>query len=59
MPYANSADLDQTATKGAVWSGSTLFVILLSILRNNSIKSKIYAKKKVWNKVFEFLGHLP
>ena len=32
--------------------------IPLSILRNNCIKSKIYAKK-VWNKVFEVLGHLP
>ena len=30
----------------------------LGILRNNSIKSKNLAKK-VWNKVFEILGHLP
>ena len=30
MPYANSADLDQT--KRAVWSGSSLFAIPLSIL---------------------------
>ena len=28
MPYSNSADPDQTAPKGVVWSGSTLFVIL-------------------------------
>ena len=29
MSYANSADPDQTAPEGAVWSGSTLFAILL------------------------------
>ena len=52
---ANSADPDQTAPKGAVWSGSTLFAIPLIILRNNW-KSKKLAKK-VWNKVFEILGH--
>ena len=38
---ANSADLDQTAPEGAVWSGSTLFAISLSIARNNCIKSKL------------------
>ena len=27
MAYANSADPDQTAPEGAVWSGSTLFAI--------------------------------
>ena len=27
MAYANSADPDQTAPSGAVWSGSTLFAI--------------------------------
>ena len=32
MTYANSADPDQTAYEGAVWSGSTLFAIPLSIL---------------------------
>ena len=39
---ANSADPDQTAPKGAVWSGSALFayIILSEIL------------------VFEILGHL-
>ena len=26
-PWANSADPDQTAPRGAVWSGSTLFAI--------------------------------
>ena len=53
MAWANNADPDQT-----VWSGSTLFAIPLSILRNNCIKSEILAKKnKAWNKVFN-LGHL-
>ena len=58
MAYANSADPDQTAPKGAVWSGSTLFAIPLGSSRSNSIKRNILAKK-VWNKVFEILGHLP
>ena len=40
MAYANSEDPDQTAPGGAVWSGSTLFAIPLSTLRNNSIKIK-------------------
>ena len=31
MAYANSAIPDQTAPEGALWSGSTLFAILLSI----------------------------
>ena len=39
--YANSADPDQTAPEGAVWSGSTLFAISLNILRNDYLKSKI------------------
>ena len=37
---ANSADPDQTAPEGAVWSGSTLFDIPLSFVRNNCIESK-------------------
>ena len=45
MPYANSANPDQTAPIGAVWSGSSLFAIQLSILRDKCIKSKILAKK--------------
>ena len=40
LVYADSTDLDQMAPSGAVWSGSTLFVIPLSILRNNCIKAK-------------------
>ena len=55
--YANSANPDQTALEGAVWSGSTLFAISLSILRNKCIKSKSLAKK-VQDEVFEILGHL-
>ena len=31
MIYTKSADPDQTAPDGAVWSGSTLFAIPLSI----------------------------
>ena len=41
MACANSADPDQTAPEGAVWSESTMFAIPLHILRNNSLKSKI------------------
>ena len=41
MAYANSVDPDQTAPEEAVRSGSILFAIPLSILRDRSIKSKI------------------
>ena len=41
MAYANSADPNQTTPSGAAWSGSTIFGVPLSILRNNCIKSKI------------------
>ena len=53
MAYANSVDPDQIAPERAVWSGSTLFAIPLSISRNNCIKSSIYAKK-VWDEGFKF-----
>ena len=53
MTYANSTD-----PEGPVLSRSTLFAIPLSSLRNNCIKSKIYAKK-VWNRVFIISGYLP
>ena len=53
MVYANSTDPDCTAPQG-----STLFAILLSILRNNCIKrrkkKKKKKKKKVRNKVLKF-----
>ena len=29
--WANSADPDQTAPRGAVWSGSSLFAILFAV----------------------------
>ena len=41
MLFATSADPDQTAPEGAVWSGSTLFAIPLNILRDNYIKNKV------------------
>ena len=41
MTCANSADPDQTAPEGAVWSGSTLFAIPLSMLRNKCIRNII------------------
>ena len=56
IAYANRVDPDQTAPEGAVWSGSTLFVIPLSILRNDRIKSK--QTKKEWNKMYEILVYL-
>ena len=43
----NSVNLDQTAPEGAVWLGSTLFSKSLSILGNNWIKSKSWAKKSI------------
>ena len=55
MACANSADPDQTAPEGAVWSGSTLFAIPLNILGNNCIKKQNLGKK-VWI-MFEILGH--
>ena len=57
MAYANSADQDQTAPEGAVWSGSTLFAIPLSF-KKQLHKKQLLGKRKVWNKVFEMLGHL-
>ena len=36
MEYANSADPVQTAPKGAVWSGPTLFAIPLINLRKTA-----------------------
>ena len=34
--WANSVDSDQTAPQGAVWSGSTLFVILSASFEHNT-----------------------
>ena len=47
IAYANSVDPDQTAPVDAVWSGSTLFAIPLSILRNNCTKSKKFDQKRM------------
>ena len=44
MTYANSAVPDQTAPEGAVWSGSTLFAIL--IFKERSAQIKTGKKKK-------------
>ena len=41
MEYANSAEPDQAAPEGGVWSESTPLAIPLGILRNNCIKNKI------------------
>ena len=49
MAYANSADSDQNAPEGTVWSGSTLqnvFASPLSILRNEAkFQRKYYGIK--------------
>ena len=37
MTYGNSGDSDQTAPEEAVWSGSTLFTILLNVLRKDPV----------------------
>ena len=44
MDYADSIEPDQTAPEGSVRSGSTLFAIPLSILRNYCTKSKLSQK---------------
>ena len=54
MAYAESADQDQTAPEGAVWSVSTLFAISLSILRKNCIKTKFTQRKKYEKKYLKF-----
>ena len=50
MAYANSADPDQTAPSGAVWSGSTLFAIILGILIKWKKKQKKKKQKKTKQK---------
>ena len=54
VEYANSADPDQTTPEGEAWSGSTLFAIPLSILRNNCIKSRKKRPKKYGIKYSKF-----
>ena len=46
MAYANSADPDQTAPEGAVWSVSSLLAIQLSILRKLHKKQNLNENKK-------------
>ena len=58
MAYANTVDPDQTVLERAVWSRYRLFAIPLSILRNKFCIKRIISTKKVWNEVFEILGHL-
>ena len=38
LECANSAEQNQTAPGAVLWARSTLFAILLSILRNNCVK---------------------
>ena len=38
LVFANSEDPDQTASEEAVWSGSTLFVMLFLIVKFKSVK---------------------
>ena len=52
MAYANSVDPYQTAPEVAVWS--ELFAILLGILGNNCIKSKILAKKYTTTSLYHY-----
>ena len=54
----NSADQDQTASEEAVWSGSSLFAILTSILPNPALISNKLFLKRI-RKVFKILEILP
>ena len=56
MTYANSADLDQIAPKGAIWSESTLFAIPLYFQKQLHKKQNL--GQNIWKKVFEILGNL-
>ena len=44
----NSADPDKTASAEAIWSGSSLFAILTSILLIPALITKIYIVKRKW-----------
>ena len=48
MAYPKSADPYWTAPKRAVWSGSAVFAIPLSIFRHNYIKSNIQARAQLF-----------
>ena len=47
MAYANSADPDQTAPEGAIWSGLALFAIPQNVLRNNCIRKQNLGQKNI------------
>ena len=53
MAYANSADPDQTAPEGAVWSGSTLFAFAAKY-----VKKKVYKKQNLGKGSMEYLKYL-
>ena len=54
MAYANSADPDQTTPKGAVWSGSILFAIPISILWKKTASKAECRQKKYETKWLKF-----
>ena len=54
MAYANSADPGQTAPEGAVWSGSALFAIPVSILRNKLHKKHSFGQNSLEWRVRNF-----
>ena len=60
--WANSADPDQTAPRGAVWSGSTLFAIpsasfrLITLRQSHTIQILEWLQQIFW--VSENLGSL-
>ena len=60
--WANSADPDQTAPRGAVWSGSTLFAIpsasfgLITLWYNYIVQILEWLQQFFW--VSEYLGNL-
>ena len=59
---ANSADPDQTAHRGAVWSGSTLFAIpsasfrLITLWKGHIVQILEWLQQNFW--VSEYLGNL-
>ena len=59
----NSADPDQTAPRGAVWSGSTLFAILsasfglITLWQIHIVQILEWLQQIFW--VSEYLGNLP
>ena len=47
IAFADSADPDQTAPWGAVWSGSTLLAIPLNVFGNNYIEKQILSQNRI------------